>query len=139
MLSIFYGANVIAMFITLLVDFRIHTFYKVVIPFLLSAISIVWLSYGTTNEMKYICLLQLVEGTVLSFLNIVLTTHLQITSKKDILGRVIGINDFINNFGKFLGIVFTYSLLTFTTPNFVFLLCAFILFAYAIYNHTIRH
>lgn len=134
MMSIFYGANVVAMFITILAGSRIKAFYKAVIPSLFAVISVIWVSYGFTGNIDLILLLQLIEGTILSFLNTVLTTHLQTASRKDILGRVLGINDFINSLGKIMGIIFTYSLISFAAPSFIFFICAIVLFSFVIYS-----
>jgi hypothetical protein len=126
MMSIFYGANLLAMPISLMGSFKIKTYFKIIIPLLLIVISVIWFSYGSTNKIDLILFLQLAEGTMLSYLNIILISHIQIKSKIDILGRVIGINDFINNLGKVLGIGCTYTLIRTMGPEAVFLFCAII-------------
>ena len=134
MMSIFYGASLIAMPITLLVKIKAEIFYKIFIPFLLLIISAIWFSYGNTNGIIYIMCLQLLEGTIFTFINIILTSHLQTRSNKEYLGRVIGINDFTSNFGKIIGILCTYSLLTVTRPGNVFIFCSVVIAAYAFFT-----
>lgn len=134
MMSIFYGASLLAMPVTLMVKIKAGTFYKLFIPASLIIISLIWYSYGNTYSLNFIMALQLLEGTIFAFVNIILTSHLQTKSNKEYLGRVTGINDFINNFGKILGIGITYLLLTITVPGRVFVLCSAVISAYAVYT-----
>jgi MFS transporter, DHA3 family, macrolide efflux protein len=133
MMSVFYGAGVVSMFITLLAKNRIKQLLELSNPSLLIIISLIWMSYSITNNISCIIILQLVEGTAFSLLNTVLTTQLQASSRSDILGRVIGVNDFINSLGKILGIISTYLIISIKTPIIIFFTCALILFCYAIY------
>lgn len=134
MMSIFYGANLLAMPISLVGCFKIKTYYKIIIPLSLMGISVIWFSYGSTSKISLILFLQLLEGTILSYLNIILLSQIQIKSKNDFLGRIVGINDFINNLGKVLGIGCTYTLLRMTSSYAVFLFCAIITSTYAVYT-----
>lgn len=133
-MSVFYGANLIAMMIALLIGQRIQKYHRLIIPILMAVVSMIWFLYSTSSKVCYILAFQLAEGTTLSLLNIILTTQLQTASSKNILGRVAGINDFVNNSGKIFGILCAYLILRSAKPNSVFLFCAFSLFAFAIYN-----
>lgn len=133
MMSIFYGASLLAMPLTLLINIKERHFYKIFLPCALLIISTIWFSYANTDKIRIIMLLQLLEGILFTFINIVLTSHLQAKSSKELLGRVIGINDFVNNFGKIMGIGCTYILLTFTLPDYVFLFCAAVISFYAVF------
>jgi hypothetical protein len=134
MMSIFYGANLLAMPISIMCCFKIKTYFKIIIPLLLAAISAIWFTYGSTNKIGLILFLQLMEGTMLSYLNIILISHIQIKSKTDVLGRVIGINDFINNLGKVIGVGCTYTLIRIMSPAAVFQFCAIITSACAVFT-----
>lgn len=133
MMSIFYGASLLAMPLTLLVKIKSGTFYKIFIPVSLILISLIWFLYGNTYRLNFIMILQLVEGTIFAFINIVMTSHLQTRSNKELLGRVVGVNDFINNTGKILGIGFTCLILTIAEPGCIFVLCSVIISVYAVY------
>jgi hypothetical protein len=134
MMSIFYGASMLAMPVSLLLKFSLNTFFKVVIPALLLIISLIWFQYGNINKLSRILLLQLAEGTILAYTNIMLTSFLQSKSQKEILGRVIGINDLVNNLGKLLGIICTYALLGITGIYNVFKFCSAVVLLYALYT-----
>lgn len=134
MMSIFYGASMLAMPVSLLLKFSLNTFIRCVIPALLLVFSIIWFQYGSINKLSTILLLQLAEGTLLAYINIMFTSSIQSKSEKEILGRVIGISDFINNLGKLLGIICTYALLEITQVYNVFRFCSAIVLLYALYT-----
>lgn len=134
MLSTLYGTNMIAMLLTMLVKKKSEQAPLRLIYLAVFVVSMVWLSYGFVKSLPSILLLQLVEGTALSFCSILLSAHLLIASKKGFVARVAAGNDLTTNMGKLLGIAFTYTALQFLGPRHLFIIHSEILLLFAGYK-----
>ncbi len=129
MMSIFYGANFIAMFVAVWFNNknRLGIFFIYLSALI---VSMIWFCYGIIDSLPKICMLQLIEGVALSLSSILLDTQLQITARKDFIARIMAMNDVFNNIGKIIGIGFTYIILYFFSARLVFMIHALILFIF---------
>lgn len=122
MMSVFYGANLVSMFVSIYLDKIIKKMDFSFVYIVLIIISGVWLCYGFINDLLFVFTLQFIEGLLLSLIAIILSTKLQIITNKEYISRIIGINDIYNNIGKLIAIGITYFILQFYTARFIFIL-----------------
>ncbi|WP_010252436.1 MFS transporter [Acetivibrio cellulolyticus] len=137
MLSILYGTNLVAMFVSMIFARKTKK-TKVANTYLfIFAVSVIWLLYSVLNDLHSIIMLQLIEGTALSLLWILLGSFLLIETKKGFVGRVTACNDFLCNVGKLISIPFTYMFLKIFRVQFLFVINSFILIAFLAYRLVI--
>ena len=134
LISIYYGTNLLAMFISFVMSDRIKKFPwgTIYAGFIITAF--LWGFYGFTVNFPLILLFQFIEGTVLAVCGIVLSSLLQTTANKGFIARVSGINDITAGAGKLAGMVLTYAILTSESYSCVFILNALILLLFAVYK-----
>lgn len=139
MMSIFYGTNLAAMFISIWLNKKASNAKLFFIGFSLVIVSAVWLLYGTTANLLTIILLQALEGTCLSLFTILLNTELQLNTDNEFLARVMGTNDILNNIGKLIGIGCTSLILHFISIRSVFIINGILLAAFLLTRlHTLQ-
>ena len=132
MLSVMYGANVIALFVSMLFDKIINRSLNFFIYLQLLVIAYCWFNYGITYDLSKVILFQIVEGTASALLWIFLVSKLQLITRKSYMGRVAGLNDIVNNFGKLIGIGGAFIVLRFSNTETVFILNAMILLLFVL-------
>ncbi|WIV11037.1 MFS transporter [Proteiniborus sp. MB09-C3] len=133
-MSVFYGTNMFAMIISIYFNKAIRKMDLLFSYFAIAIVSVVWLSYSLSNKLITVIVLQFIEGLFISLATIVLSTKLQVITRRDYTSRIIAINDIINNVGKLTSIVITYFILSFKPPQSIFLLNFAIIFSYGIYK-----
>lgn len=134
MMSVIYGANLVAMMISLIsTRGACIASYKLIYSSI-AVVSAVWFGYGISNSIGIVLLLMFVEGTAASLYNILLGSQLQLACDKNYIGRITGVNDVLNSAGKLLGIGCTYILLYFHSIRVVFIINAVILLVFIMYK-----
>jgi MFS family permease len=136
MMSIYYGTNLAAMVINLQLNKLPEKVYHRVIKAFMLMLPFIWFSYSSVRNIMLIFSLLFFEGIVLAVINIYLITRLQLVSRETVLGRVIGTNDFINNFGKLIGISAAFLIMKARSVEAVFMLGALIQFLYLLYEQA---
>ncbi len=140
MMSVFYGTNLLAMFISI---FLIKLLNKSMLPFVFGSLiitSIIWFNYGVVSDLYIVLLLQFVEGTLLSFIGILLGTKLQIIIDEAYMARVMSIGDIIGNVFKIFSVGATCLILKVFSEKHIFYMNSIILFAFITYKLLkIRH
>ena len=133
MMSIFYGTNLLAMFITMLLQKKMNESPKLFIFLPLICVAGAWFFYGVVEDLGSVLLLQFIEGTAIAICGIVLSTQLQIVTRKSFIARIMGISDVLNSVGKLMGIGCTYAILMFFPFRFVFAVSSLILLVFTVY------
>ncbi len=134
MMSVFYGTNLFAMFISIFLNKIIN---KNMMPFIFGTLlltSLIWFYYGITSDLYVVLVLQFVEGTFLAFSGILLGTKLQTIINKDYMARVMSIGDIIGNIYKLIGVGATCLILTVVTEKQVFFMNSVLLFGFMVYK-----
>jgi hypothetical protein len=128
MMSLFYGTNLISMFVSISFNELIQ---KMDLLFVYAAsiiVSGVWFCYSLAGSLPFVLLLQFTEGLLLTLITIFLSTKLQLITRREFIGRIVGINDILNNIGKLLSVGATYFILRFYSARFIFVLDCICLF-----------
>ncbi|MDP4095140.1 MAG: hypothetical protein Q8920_17535, partial [Bacillota bacterium] len=128
MISVFYGTNLISMFLAVLFEKFFKGRIMTIVYLLFSATSVVWFMYALTDNFLLVLLLQSIEGTLLAVCGIFLGSFLQTVPNKDYVARVSGVNDIINNSGKLVGILAAYLISVIGFTRFVFTINSVFLF-----------
>ncbi len=134
MMSVFYGTNLLAMFISIFFNKKIN---KGMMPFIYTSliiICIVWFYYGMTEDLYTVLLLQFIEGTILAFSSILFGTKLQSIVNKAYMARVMSIGDIIGNIFRMAGIGTTCFMLAFVQEKFVFFMNSAFLLIFIVYK-----
>ncbi len=129
MMSLFYGTNLVSMFVSIYFNRSIQKMGLLFVYITLIIISGVWFCYGLVDSLSFIFLLQFIEGLLLTLVAIFLNTKLQLVTAKEFIGRVVGINDILNNMGKLFSVSITYLILQFCSARFIFVsncICLFL-------------
>lgn len=134
MMSAFYGANLLAMIISVHFNNIIEKMDLLFIYLIIIMISVIWLLYSISNNLIVVIILQITEGIFISLLTIVINTKLQIITNKDFLARITAINDIFNNIGKLFSVGLTYFILQFQSSRIIFMMNFIILILYGIYK-----
>ncbi len=132
MMSLFYGTNLVSMFVSIYFNVSIQKMGLLFIYMTLAIVSGVWLCYSLSIGLFFVFLLQFVEGLLLTLVTIFLNTKLQLVTGSEFLGRVVGINDILNNVGKLVSVGVTYIILQHYSAGFVFVLNCICLFLYTV-------
>lgn len=129
MISIFYGTNLVSMFISIYFNRAIQKTGLLFVYTALIIISGVWFCYSSVGNLSFVFLLQFIEGLLLTLVAIFLNTKLQLVTGDGFIGRIVGLNDILNNMGKLLSVGATYLVLKFYSVRFIFVFnCVFLLF-----------
>lgn len=134
MMSIFYGANLCAMIISLWLNRRIKRPGMLLVYVTVLIVSAIWFFYGMIENLLVVLLMQLIEGTSLSLYSIFLISELQLITRENFMARITGINDFINGIGKTFGIVYAYAVINMFSTRQVFIMNSLILSVYTLYK-----
>jgi len=132
LISIYYGSNLLSMFlIRFIATKNNYTMWKFISSgYILT--SVIWLSYGFTQNICLVYVLQLFEGVILTISGIFLGTLPQVVSAKGYVARVTGINDIVSNTAKIGGLAVSYILMMFESYRSVFYICSIILLSFSI-------
>ena len=133
-LSVMYGMNLTAMLISMAFKRRISKATLFFVYVLLLIVALVWYGYGSVIDLKAVLLLQMFEGTALCLCGIYMYTKLQAVVKREYVSRVFGVNDLVTNVSKVLGVIYTYVVLKFYSPMFIFILSSFLMGAFSLYK-----
>lgn len=133
-MSIFYITNITAMAIAIFSAGKGRKHGMLYIHALLFIASICWFLYSMLDNLLFILLLQLIEGTALSLCTIFLISRLQLAVRKDFLAGAAGIADFVNNVCKITGIGFTYFIIKSFSTRHVFIFNSFLVISYILYK-----
>lgn len=132
MMSFFYGTNLVSMFISIYFNKSIQKTGLLFVYMALIITSGVWFCYGSVDNLSLVFLLQFIEGLLLTLVAIFLNTKLQLVTGDGFIGRIVGINDILNNMAKLLSVSITYIVLQFYSARFVFISNCVFLFLYTI-------
>lgn len=138
MMSLFYGTNLISMFVSIYFNESIQRMDLLFVYIASIIVSGVWFCYSLANSLSFVMLLQFMEGLLLTLITIFLSTKLQLITKREFIGRIVGINDILNNIGKLLSVGTTYFILRFYSARFIFVLDCICLFSCTIAIMGIR-
>ncbi len=121
MMSLFYGANLASMSISLYFNHQIRRSGWLCVFAMFVVIAAIWASYNFLNSLFLIMPLQFLEGLLLAIVTIFINSQLQSVTKKEYLGRIIAINNILNNLGKLFSIIATFFFLRFYPVRNIFL------------------
>jgi len=131
MISVYYGANVIAMLIVRYLR-NIHERDGTMLIYVcLIAVSATYMLYSVGRSYFGVLLLQLAEGIAISLAGIFTAAAFQINTQKSFMARVSGINDIFSNVGKIGGIIISGLFTEKLNFSAVFVLNAVLLFIFA--------
>jgi MFS transporter, DHA3 family, macrolide efflux protein len=130
MISVLYGANFVALFISMILEKKVtkKLVFYIYLQFLI--VSVIWLSYGFTVSLSIVILLQIFEGISSALFWIFLTTRLQLVTPASYLGRISGINEIFGNMGKIVGIAMSYLLMSYYSTQKVFIISSLLCIIY---------
>lgn len=132
MISVLYGSNLIALFISMFLEKRSIKNINLFIYLQFLSVSIIWLCYGFTESFSLVILLQIIEGIASALFWMFLITRLQLVTPTICMGRIIAVNEILGNVGKIVGICMSYFIIDFYSSQKVFivssLFCIFYLF-----------
>ncbi len=128
MMSIFYGSNLLAMFLALYINKSFKKIRMTLLNVMLFFLALIWYSYSLANTFNTVIIFQFIEGVLIGLFTIFFNTKLQVIVRKDFTARIIALNDFINNIGKLISIILTYLFVKyFNSLNLVFIINSFII------------
>jgi len=127
MLSVFYGAGIVATFAAFVLGKRTKKSLIGVCYIPIAVTMVVWLMYGFFNKLGWVFILLFLEGVAWAFLGIIIGSELQTKAPQKALARIIGMNDICCNIARLLGTILSYCLLTFLTTKVVFCIGATLL------------
>jgi len=131
MISVYYGANVIAM---LIVKGLQSIYERRTVPLIcmcLIIVSAAWMLYSFGRRYWCVLLLQMIEGIAISLFGIFASAAFQIRTQKSFMARVAGINDIFSSIGKVGGIITSAFLIERYSFNAIFVFNAILLFLFA--------
>lgn len=136
MITIYYGANLLAMFAAGKMDGSPdrrsgRTFYKC-----LAAVSLIWLLYAVTRRYALVLLLQFAEGTAIAVSGIILAARLQTAADREYMARSASLSDMMAGAGKLAGMGVTSLIIGKRSFIDVFIFCGILLFIFAINGCT---
>lgn len=134
MMSIFYGTNLLAMFISIILNKRIGGGMKPFIYASMLVASIIWFYYGMVKDLYIVLALQFMEGTILAFSSILIGTKLQTIINKAFMARVMSINDILGNMSRMVFVGTTFLALSFVSEKYIFLANSILLMFYTVYK-----
>lgn len=133
-LSIFYGTNIISMLISIVMRDFIKKNTKIMVCLAMVVMGIPWLVYGNTHNIKTVFPMLVIEGSAFSFCTILLVSYLQQRVMHRYIARVTSIVDIIVSFSKIGGIAFSYLILAYFEPRFVFIFNSIVIFTFTLYK-----
>lgn len=134
MMSVFYGTNLLAMFISIFLNRLLN---KGMMPFVFVSLimtSIIWFNYGIVDNLYIVLLLQFIEGTLLAFSGILLGTKLQTIIEKAYMARAMSIGDIIGNVFRIISVGTTCLMLAVVSEKQIFYMNSIVLFAFISYK-----
>lgn len=134
MLSIFYGSNIAAMVILIIFYKKIMKYNRLFIFIPLLAVSLAWLVYGLKEGIGIIIIMQIVEGIASSLFATILTSNMQIVTKKAFMGRMVGICDLFSNSGRLIGVFIAIAIINFYSPAVLFIIFSIVLLIYVAFK-----
>ncbi len=134
LISVYYGTNLLAMFIAFLLsrNMKAYPWKTIYAGFAITAL--LWAFYGFTKNFLLVLAFQFLEGTVLAVCGILLSTLMQTASNGGYVARVSGISDITAGAAKIAGMVCTYAVMMLESYRGVFILNAAILMLFAIFK-----
>jgi len=135
MITVYYGANLMAMFLTGYIDSRSgrnNVRSSRMIYACLCVVSLIWLIYTVIRNYAFILLLQFVEGTLISVAGIILAARYQIITGREYMARVTGLNDVLASAGKLVGMGCTAFIAGMFTFGGVFAFCSILLLVFSV-------
>jgi MFS family permease len=133
-LSIFYGTNIISMLVSIAMRDFIKKNTKLIVYLSMIIMSIPWIVYGNTHNTRMIFPMLIVEGSAFSSCTILLVSYLQQRVMRRYIARVTSIIDIIISFSKIGGIAFSYLILAYFEPSFVFIINSIAIFVFTLYK-----
>lgn len=134
LISIYYGTNLLAMFLSFLIGrhIKLHPWRTIHAGLALTAL--IWGFYGFTKDYPLVLVFQFIEGTLLAVCGILLTTLTQTMAQKGYISRVSGIMDITSGVGKLAGMVCTFAVMMFFSYRAVFILNSILLLLFVVFK-----
>jgi len=135
MITIYYGANLLAMFLTGYISSRSGRYEMRtgrVIYGCLGVVSLIWLLYTVIRNYALVLLLQFIEGTMISVAGIILSARYQVITGREYMARVTGLNDVLASAGKLAGLGCTAFIAGRFTFSGVFVLCSILILTFSL-------
>lgn len=132
MITAYYGANLLAMFIAGQMDSRpdkgdARTFYSC-----LAAVAVIWILYAFTKTYEAVLMLQFAEGTIIAVSGIILAARFQVAADREYMARVTAFSDMMAGLGKLAGMVVTSVLIRKCSLIGVFIVCGILMLIFAV-------
>ncbi len=134
LISVYYGTNLLAMFISFMMSRNMKRHPWGIIYAGLAITALLWASYGFTRDFPLVLVFQFMEGTVLAVCGIVLSTLMQTTANGGFIARVSGISDITAGVAKLASMACTYAIMMLESYRSVFLLNAGILLLFVVFK-----
>lgn len=134
MISIYYGTNLLAMFLMIFIPGKtVNSVWRVIYGGF-AVTSVIWLLYGFTQSFSVVLLLQFTEGTVLAICGILISTRMQMIAEKGFLARISGISDILASIGRLAGMGCAFLFMSYGSYRNVFLINSIVLLLFSLYK-----
>jgi MFS family permease len=131
MITIYYGTNLVAMFLADFLGNRCKRSGGTLFYGGLCIVAVIWALYARIAVYAGVLALQFVEGTCIALCGILLAARFQAITEKSFMARVSGTNDIFTNVGKLAGMGCTAVITGSLNYAAVFALNSFVLFLFA--------
>ena len=103
LITIFYGTNLIAVFIVKYIE-KLMKGREIIFFYTgMMAVSFIWALYTLADNFANVIVLQFVEGSVMAVCGIILAARFQKVTERKYMARVSGLNDIFSSAGKLAG------------------------------------
>lgn len=137
MISIYYGTNLVAMFLVKRLDKFLKKHEKNMVRLIYAGLAVtaaIWAGYALTASYAVVLALQFAEGSVVSICGIILAAEFQLITEKCYMARVSSINDILANAGKLIGLSASAFLIGIYSYRAVFVFCSVVMFLFSLYG-----
>jgi hypothetical protein len=135
MITIYYGTNLMAMFLVKRFDNFLKKHEKNMIRLIYAGLAVtaaIWAGYALTASYAVVLALQFVEGSVIAICGIILSAEFQLITDRRYMARVSSINDLFANAGKLVGLSASAFLIGIFSYRAVFVFCSAMMFLFTL-------
>ncbi|HPP35968.1 MAG TPA: MFS transporter [Clostridiales bacterium] len=136
MITAYYGANLIAMFLAEQMDGRTDKGGGRIFYACLASAALIWLLYAVSKAYAVVLLLQFAEGTIIAVSGIILAARCQTAADREYMARVAAFSDMMAGIGKLAGMSAASFIIRKCSFIGVFAFCGVLMFIFAIKGST---
>lgn len=134
LISVYYGTNLFAVLLLLIMPQFLKTRQWTVIYAGFGLTALIWAFYGLTESYALVLLLQFIEGTVLAICGIFLATQMQTAAGNKYMARVSGISDIAGGIGRLAGMICSYLIMLLESYKSVLVINSFVLLGFVLFR-----